>query len=139
MPTRPQVARAQVSELPDVDVILVVEIRDTVGWMAMQRSVLGTPRNASKPLLLNVTAGTGGERSLAIRQPRFDVAFTRGSPAILLQVTGKVSGIEALRGLTPFTDAVADAHQRGGENAILLIYGLHDVIATLLDLRTGRP
>jgi hypothetical protein len=132
-------AVAQVTELPDVDVVLVVEVRDAVSWMALQQSVLATPRDGSKSLLLSVAAGTGGERSLAIRQPRFDVALTRGNPAIVVQVTGKVSGADALRGLTPFTHAVSDAHQRGGENAILLTYGLYDVIAILVELRTGRP
>jgi hypothetical protein len=127
--------------LPDVDIAMVVEIRDTVGWLALYEEVLGTPSDSAKPLAVSVTASTGGTRWITVLQPKFNTQLYLGQGMASLKVvlSGKLSGADALRGLAPFEQAVLEMQAGAVANSVVLSYGLSGATAELLELHLARP
>lgn len=125
--------------LPDVDIALVLDVRDAPGWLVLYAEVLGTPKQAPKPLGVSVEAGTGGSRSLFVSQPKFEVSVRRGAGSFNVIVHGKLSGQEALGMLPPFQLAVLELQGRGAGNQAVVSYGLSSVVASLLELYVVRP
>jgi len=127
--------------LPDVDVILVIEVSDANAWLAMHEEVLGTAAESPKALGVTVAGATGGQRSLTIYQPRFDteILLHSGARSIKVVVAGKVPGNQGLSTLTHFKAAVLAMQAGVVSNEIVLSYGLTGVSAQLLVLHLSRP
>jgi hypothetical protein len=119
---------------PDVGVILVAEVRDTVGWLALHDQVLRTGQ-ATNPLAVSV-AGTSPRRAITVTDPQFTVSFVRGSRSLTVTVTGKVPGIEAVSALGGFEQAVVASQASDGE--LELGYGQASVAAYLVELHFTR-
>ncbi len=134
-------ATGGLTTLPDVDIALVIEVRDTPGWLALYEEVLGTPREAPKPLGVSVAGSTGGARWITVLQPKFatQVSLTQGMRALKVLISGKVAGAEALRGLAPFEHAVLEMQAGAIENQVVLSYGLAGAIVQLVELNLARP
>jgi hypothetical protein len=126
---------------PDVNVVLVAEIQDTVGWLTLHQEVLATPSGTSKILRATLPARTGGSRSIDIDQPRFavDLATTGGNAQVKVSVVGKISPTLALALLTPFQDAALEVQSGLVVNELWLTYGLSTVSGRLLELHFDRP
>lgn len=127
--------------LPDVDVVLVIEVSDANAWLAMHEEVLATAREAPRALGVTVAAVTGGRRSVTLLQPRFDteILLHSGARTVKVVVAGKVPGAEALVTLTQFKAAVLAMQAGVLENAVALSFGLTSVTAQLLELHLSRP
>jgi hypothetical protein len=134
----PRPATAQ-SPLPDVDVVLVLEIADAAGWIAVQGEVLVTPPAGPKPLGVSVAATTGGRRSIMLGQPRFEVALIKGIPAFRVTVHGKMPVSEALGALGAFEHAIIEKQAGPGDSELGLSYGLSTVTARFLEMYVTRP
>src|SRR4051794_10172210 len=89
----PPPAQAAAAALPDVDVVLIAEIQDAAGWLAVHQEVLATPGGSTKVLRATVPARTGGSRSIDIEQPRFTVglATADGKAQVKVTVAGRLS------------------------------------------------
>jgi len=126
--------------LPDVEIILVVQIDDTLGWLALHEAVLGTARESPKPLAVSAVSATGGRRTIGIVQPRFDaqIYVTPGVRSVRVMVSGKLPGTDALRSLTPFQASVLAIQSGEMDNELMFGYGLVAVRAELLELHIGR-
>jgi hypothetical protein len=133
-------ARAQVV-LPDVDILLVLDVHDTARWLGFYQTVLGTSRESPKQLSLGVAARTGAARWLTVDQPRFltEARFAAGASALKVVVTGKVGGAEALRGLPAFQGALLEAQAPAPDTRLTLIYGLAETSVHLLEIHLSRP
>jgi hypothetical protein len=129
------------SGLPDVDVAMVVEIRDTDSWLSFYEEVLGTPREAPKPLAVSVNGRTGGTRWITVLQPKFntELYLAHGIHSLKVVVSGKVAGAEALRGLATFEHAVLEIQAGAVDNNLILSYGLSNTTGQLLELHLARP
>lgn len=127
--------------LPDVDIALVLEVRDSGGWMTLYQEVLGTPAEAQKWLGVGIGARTGGERWIVVLQPKFttEVIVARGVRAMKVVVTGRIAGADALRELAPFEEAVLEIQAGAVDNELVLAYGLASTTAQLLELHLARP
>jgi hypothetical protein len=132
----PAVGMAQA--VPDVDVMLVVEVQDVAGWLAFHKEVLGTPPNGARILQLTVD-GAGASRVLDVMAPRFVVTLVKGSALFKVVVTGKVSPGGSLVGLSAFEYAVLENQRRPGDNVIGMFYGLSSVAADLVEMHVSRP
>lgn len=131
----PRQATAQ-SLLPDMDVVLVLEIADAAGWIALQEEALVTPPPGAKPLEVSVAATTGGRRSITLGQPNFEVAIIRGLPAFKVTVRAKLTASAAIGTLGPFEYALTE---KAGDAEVGLLYGLSTVTARLLEVYVTRP
>ena len=132
------VPAAAQSQLPDVDVVLVLEVGDLAGWAAVQDEVLSTPQPGPKPLAVSVAAESG-RRSIALGQPRFEVALVRGTPAIKVTVHGKIGGGEAVGTLATFESVLIERQAAGADSDVGLLYGLSGVTARVLEMYVTRP
>lgn len=127
--------------LPDVEIVLVVEVDDVTGWLALHETVLATTLEAPKALVVSASAATGGRRTISVVQPRFDtqIYVTPGVQSVRVMVSGKIPGTEALRGLTLFQASVLAIQAGALDNEVMLAYGISGVRAELLELHLGRP
>jgi hypothetical protein len=126
--------------LPDVDLALVLEVHDAEGWLTMYDEVLSTSGQASRSLGLTLPGGTATNRYLTLNNPKFRVSLLAGTRTFNVVVSGKVGGVEALRGLGPFEQAIMDL--RSGQSAadeVTLLYGLSSVGAHVIQLDVSRP
>jgi hypothetical protein len=126
--------------LADVDLTLVVEVREVGSWLALHEEVLATSREAPKPLTAAVPAATGGRRAVMIIKPHFDtqIFLHEGAKSLKVIVAGKVPGGEALASLTLFEAAVLAIQAGAIENEVVLSYGLAVVEAELLEVHLSR-
>jgi hypothetical protein len=132
-------ARAQTA-LPDVDVFLTLDVRDTGNWLALYDEVLATSRDSARPLGLSLTGNSGTNRYLTMNSPKFKVTLLAGVPMFRVWVGGKVGGVEALRGLAPFERAILEGQPSGVvQDEVTLIYGLSSVTAHIVELDISRP
>lgn len=134
-------ARALAAPVPaDVDAMLVVEIEDVAGWLALHQEVLGATETA-RPLMVALPARTGGDRIIALERPKFTVSLVIGqaTPAVKIAIAGKIRGSDALTIVTPFQHAAMEVQARIVPNHITLVYGLSAVIGRLLELHISRP
>jgi acetylornithine deacetylase/succinyl-diaminopimelate desuccinylase-like protein len=127
--------------LPDVEIVLVVEVDDVTGWLVLHETVLATTREAAKALVVSAGAATGGRRTISVVQPRFDIQIyvAPGVHSVRVMVSGKIPGAEALRGLTLFQASVLAIQAGALDNELTLAYGISGVRAELLELHLGRP
>jgi hypothetical protein len=127
--------------LPDVEVVLIAEVRDTAGWLALHQEVLSTSATSSKVLRATLPARTGGSRSIDIDQPRFTVGLitTDGKAQAKVTVSGKLSPSLALAVVTPFQQAAMEIQAGLVTNEVSLVYGLSGVSGRLLELYFDRP
>jgi hypothetical protein len=126
--------------LPDIDVALVLDVHDVNSWLALYDEVLSTARESSRPLGLSMTGNSGTNRYLTINAPKFKVTLVAGSPVFRVVVSGKVPGIDGLRGLTPFERAIVEAQPNAAvQDEITLVYGLSSVGAHIVELDIARP
>lgn len=130
-------ATAQPS-LPEVDLMLVVEVRDIAGWRAFHTEVLGSRQQGQKTLDLAIGTGNGGTRGLTVMQPKFDVSVVRGAPLFRVVVRGKVGPVQAHGELGAFEEAVIENHMRPGEAIVGFYYGLATVGADILEFHVTR-
>jgi hypothetical protein len=127
------------SQLPDLTIVLVMEVADTAGWVALQDEVLVTPQPGPKPLIVSVAATTGGRRSIALAQPRFDVALIKGTGAFKVTVYGKMGGNEAPGALGVFQYALIEEQAAQSDSEVGVMYGLSTVAARVLEMYVTRP
>lgn len=127
--------------LPDVDVVVIAEVHDTTGWLALHQEVLSTPERSAKVLRATLPARTGGSRTIDIEQPRVTVGLvtTDGKAQVKVTVAGKLSPPLALAVVTPFQQAAMEIQARLVTNEIGLAYGLSGVSGRLLELYFDRP
>jgi hypothetical protein len=127
--------------LPYVDVVLIAEVYDGAGWLALHQEVLATPTGSSKVLRVTLPARTGGSRSIDIEQPRFTVALVvaGGKAQVKVTMAGKVSPSLALGLVTPFQHAAMEIQAGVVANEISLAYGLASVAGRLLEVYFDRP
>jgi hypothetical protein len=125
----------------DIDVILIAEVADRAGWLGLHQEVLSTPGNSARSLRVSLPAGTGGNRSVNIEQPKFLVTVlpTLRHGPVKVTVTGKVLAAEALAVLTPFEHAALEVQAGAIENELTLLYGLSSVVGRLIELHLQRP
>ena len=137
----PGPGRAASAGLPDVDVVLIADVQDTMGWLALHQEVLSTPAGSSKVLRATLPARTGGSRSIDIEQPRFTVglATAGGIAEVKVTVAGKVPASLALAVVTPFQQAAMEIQARWVTNEVGLAYGLSGVRGRLVELYFDRP
>jgi hypothetical protein len=134
----PPPAAAQ-SQPADVDIVLVVEITDLAGWVALQEASLATPQPGQRPVGVSVAAATGGRRSITLAQPRFDVAMIKGIAAFKVTMYGKMGVSEAVGSLGAFEQALIERQGPSGDSTIGLLYGLTNVEARMLEMYVTRP
>jgi len=134
-------SQAAPAALPDVDVVLIAEIQDATGWLALHQEVLATPGGSSKVLRATLPARTGGSRSIDIEQPRFTVGLVTadGKAQVKVTVAGRLSPTMALALVTPFQQAAMEIQAGGVVNEISFAYGLSGVSGRLLELYFDRP
>ena len=130
----PPQASAQ-TRLPDAGVMLIVDVRDTAGWIALYDQFLRTGSQATNPVIVSVP-GTSPRRSISVNEPRFTVSFVKGSRALTVTLTGKVAGGETVAALSGFQDAVLTSQSADGE--LELWYGLRSVSTYLIELHLTR-
>ncbi len=133
----PDRAAAQ-SALPDVDLQIVLDVPNSAAWLSLYSEALGTRPDSPKPLVLSVAAGTGGQRSITVFAPKFQVTIQQGARTYKVVVAGKISGTEALGNLPAFEAAVLDMQAGSVPNEIVLLYGLSSVIGGLTELDLTR-
>jgi hypothetical protein len=128
------------SDLPDVDITLVAEIHDTAGWLRMHQEVLRAPHGSRQALGVVLPARIDGNRAIEVNNPKFAAQIiTSGPPVVRLFVSGKVAGNEALQELTSLERAALDIQSGSVQNRLTLIYGLSEIIASLLEMHLSRP
>jgi hypothetical protein len=134
-------AQAAPFALPDVDIILIAEVRDTGNWLGLHQEVLATPAGSPKRVRVTLPARTGGSRSLDIEQPRFSVGLVTagGKAQVKVTVAGKVPSAMALTMVTPFQNAALEIQAGVVGNEIGIEYGLSGVTGQLLELYFDRP
>jgi hypothetical protein len=132
-------AVAQASPGGDVNIILILEIADAAGWVALHDGALVTPEPGSRPLGVTVAARTGSSRSIWIAQPRFEVAMFKGIAAFKVTVHGKMGISEAVGTLGAFQHALLEQQGAPGDGAVGLQYGLTTVEARMLEMYVTRP
>lgn len=127
--------------LPDVDIVLIVEISDVNGWAALHQEHLGTADGVGKPLRVALPAGTGGNRGITIEQPKLTVSIVAPDPrrVVKIGVTGRIRAAEALASLTNFELAALEVQAGSTPNNLTILYGLSAINAQLLELHLGRP
>jgi hypothetical protein len=120
----PSSAVAAPAALPYVDVVLIAEVYDASGWVALHQEVLATPSGSTKDLHATLPARTGGGRAITIEQPKFTVALvvTGGKSLVKVTVTGKM-----------------EIQSGSVVNELHLTYGLTNVSGQLLELYFDRP
>jgi hypothetical protein len=126
-------------QLPDLTIVLVMEVSDTAGWVALQDEVLLTPQPGQKLLTVSVAAATGGRRSIALAQPRFDVALIKGTGTFKVTVYGKMGGNEAPGALGVFQYALIEEQAAQTDSEVGIAYGLSTVTARILEMYVTRP
>jgi hypothetical protein len=133
--------RVIAAPLPDVDVVLIAEVRDTAGWLGLHQEVLATPTGSPKRVRVTLPARTGGSRWLDIEQPRFSVGLITagGTAQVKVTVAGKVPSVLALTMVTPFQDAALEIQAGRVDNQVGIEYGLSGVVGRLLELYFDRP
>lgn len=126
---------------PDVEVVLIAEVHDTAGWLALHQEVLSTSAASSKVLRATLPARTGGSRSIDIAQPRFTVGLITndGKAQVKVTVSGTLSPSLAMAVVTPFQQAAMEIQAGLVGNEIGLVYGLSGVSGRLLELYFDRP
>lgn len=126
---------------PDVDVVLIAEVQDAPGWLALHQEVLATPGGSSKVLRATLPARTGGSRSIDVQAPRFTVGLVTagGKAQVKLTVSGRLSPALALAVVTPFQQAAMEIQAGAVVNEVGLAYGLSSVAGRLLELYFDRP
>jgi hypothetical protein len=126
---------------PDVDILLIVEIKDLEGWLTLHQEVLAAVTETARPLVVALPARTGGNRTINLLRPKFTASLAIGpeSPTVKVAIAGKVEGGEALRVVTPFQQAALEVQAGAVPNEVTLIYGLSGVIGRLLELHISRP
>jgi hypothetical protein len=131
---------ASQTRLPDVDVVVVAEVYDSIGWLELHREVLGTPPESAKLLSLTLPAGTGGSRSLRVDKPKFSVEIITyaGRSLVKIAISGKVSAAEAFERLPDFEHAALEIQAGVVQNQLLMVYGLSTVTGHLLDVYLYR-
>ena len=137
----PRRAVAAPLPFPHVDVVLIAEVQDAPGWLALHQEVLSTPPESSKVLRVTLPARTGGSRSIDIEHPRFTVGLvaTAGKSQVKVTVVGKVSPSNAIVLVTPFQQAAIEIQAGAVTNELGLAYGLSTVLGQLLELYFDRP
>jgi hypothetical protein len=126
--------------LPNVDVVLIAEVQDTAGWLALHQEVLSTSATSTKVLRATLPARTGGSRTIDIEQPRFTVGLTTdGKAQVTVTVAGKLPPSLALAVVTPFQQAAMQIQAGLVVNEVGLAYGLSGVSGRLLELYFDRP
>ena len=135
------VAPVHAGSLPDVDVVLVVEVRDANAWLAMHQQVLGSSHDSPTPLTVSIDAATAGRRAITVYQPRFDtdILVAPGVRTLKVVIAGKLAGNEALTTLTHFKWAVLSIQAGTLENSLTLTYGLSALNVQLVELQLSRP
>jgi hypothetical protein len=133
--------QAAAGSFPDVEVVLIAEVQDAVGWLAMHQEVLATPGGSSKMLRATLPARTGGSRSIDIAQPRFTVGLltTDGKAQVKVTVAGRLSPTMAMAMVAPFQQAAMEIQAGVVVNEMGLTYGLASVGGRLLELYFDRP
>jgi hypothetical protein len=136
----PRLGRAAAG-LPDVDVVLIADVQDPAGWLALHQEVLSTSASSTKVLRATVPARPGGSRTIDIEQPRFTVGLitTDGKAQVKVTVAGKLSPSLALAVVTPFQRAAMEIQAGLVANDVSLAYGLSGVSGRLLELYFNRP
>jgi hypothetical protein len=129
------------ADLPDIDIMLVVEVHDTGGWLRMHQEVLRQPRGSGQALGVIVPTRSDGYQGITVNAPKFTAQiFTAGGPQyVKLFVLGKVSGNEALQELTPLERAALDIQAGGVPNRITLTYSLSEITGHLIEMHLSRP
>jgi hypothetical protein len=137
----PSSAVAAPAALPYVDVVLIAEVYDASGWVALHQEVLATPSGSTKDLHATLPARTGGGRAITIEQPKFTVALvvTGGKSLVKVTVTGKIAPGLALVLVAPFQQAAMEIQSGSVVNELHLTYGLTNVSGQLLELYFDRP
>jgi hypothetical protein len=137
----PPRAAAAPTGLPYVDVVLIAEVYDATGWVALHQEVLATPAGSSKDLHATLPARTGGGRAIVIEQPKFTVALvvTGGKSLAKVTVTGKIAPALALVLVAPFQQAAMEIQSGVVVNELHLTYGLTNVAGQLLEVYFDRP
>lgn len=132
------VAPGAAQELSEVDLTLVVDVRDIAGWRAFHTEVLGSRQQGRMTLDLAIATGSGGTRELTVVQPKFSVSVIKGAGLFRVIVRGKLGPVEALGELGAFEEAVVEHHARPGEATVGLYYGLSMVDADLIEFHVSR-
>ena len=128
---------AAAEPLAGLDMILIVEVRDTAGWIALHDEVLRTADPTTKPLGVSVVRNNP-RRAITVSEPRFTVSVVKGSRSFTVTVIGKVAGGEAARRLVAFEHAVVES-QGTTESELELSYGLSTVPAQVIEMHLTRP
>ncbi len=123
--------------LPDVNVTLVVDVRDVAAWLALHAEALRTAPDVPKPLGVTA-AGPDGPRTIVVTQPRFEAKLTGGSPLYRVVVHGRVNGAEAITTLTGFQQALFDGRGDAGAAPVLISYGLSSLTVDFVELQITR-
>ena len=129
------------SDLPDVDIMLVAEIYDTVGWLKMHQEVLRASQGSLQVLGVILPGQIDGNRMLTVHNPKFATLITTaaGPQVVKLSVAGKVTGDEALQELTSVERAALDIQSGYVQNRLTLVYGLSEISVNLLEMHLSRP
>ncbi len=130
---------ASAQSLPDVAVVLVVEVRDTAGWLLFHDRVIGTPREAARPLEVSSIAGARGRRSIVLEDPTFEITLVRPGEYFKVLVHGKMRGGDAVATLGLFQQAILERPVAPAEGDVFLFFGLVSVSAHVLELKLARP
>jgi hypothetical protein len=120
-------------------VVLILEVADAAAWVGLHEEVLMTPQPGTRPLGIGVAATTGGRKTIALSQPRFEVSLIKANPAFKVTVRGKMGPNEALGALGPFEYALLEKQTAAGDNEVELSYGLSSVSARVLEMYITRP
>jgi hypothetical protein len=125
----------------DVDVILIVEIQDIGGWLALHQEVLAAITETARSLVVGLPARTGGNRTVNLERPKFTASMVTapGPPTVKVAIAGKINGADALIVVMPFQQAALEAQAGAVPNEVTLIYGLSGVVGRLLELHISRP
>jgi hypothetical protein len=125
----------------DIDVLLIVEIQDTGGWLALHQEVLAAVNETARSLVVALPARTGGNRTVNLERPKFTASMVTaaGPPTVKVAIAGKINGSDALTVVMPFQHAALEVQAGTVPNEVTLIYGLSGVVSRLLELHITRP
>lgn len=125
----------------EVDIVLVAEVHDLNGWLALHQEVVHTPPEIVKPVQLILPGGTGGDRWLRVDNPKFVVQIMThsGSRSAKLGIYGKVFAGQARTSLIAFERATFDVQSGAVPNELVIMYGLNTVNGLFLELHLSRP
>ena len=126
---------------PDVDVVLIAEVQDAPGWLALHHEVLSTPPGPPRCCVPRCRRVPAGAARIDIEQPRVTVGLvtTDGKAQVKVTVAGQLSPALALAMVTPFQQAAMEIQAGAVVNEIGLAYGLSGVAGRLLELYFDRP